>query len=255
MQDLKDYYEAIDWFLRAARLGSVAAQYQIGDIYNIYYRDGLRAVNWYRKAAQQGFWRAQVKLGDIYYDGMIVKEDVLEAVYWWSLAALNGDYHAKAILEDLYEIEKENDEDEDEDDELSQAEIKRRKDEIKKIEEVRRKIERAKTQKDSEEIPKQFFKLGEYYYSSYPHDNENLKKAFYWYSKSAEQEHAGAQCMLGAMYLEGEGVEQNYWEAVEYYHKAAMHGNGWARCRLNEMQKKGIVNQTAISKGLMTPAT
>ena len=53
------------------------------------------------------------------------------------------------------------------------------------------------------------------------------------------------------MYLSGEGVEQNYIEAIEYYRKAAMQGNNTAQCKLNEMYKKNIVTIDAIIGGVI----
>ena len=48
------------------------------------------------------------------------------------------------------------------------------------------------------------------------HLDENDKKAVHWYRKAAEQGYAEAQFNLGLAYDNGEGVEQNFEEAVAW---------------------------------------
>ena len=59
-----------------------------------------------------------------------------------------------------------------------------------------------------------FFEQGDKYYrgKGVPQD---FQKAAEWYQKAAEQGHAKAQFNLGVMYANGEGVSQNYEEAVK----------------------------------------
>ena len=47
------------------------------------------------------------------------------------------------------------------------------------------------------------------------------KEAVNWYSKAAEQDHPPAQLFLGLMYANGQGVERDEKEAVKWYSKAA----------------------------------
>lgn len=108
---------------------------------------------------------------------------------------------------------------------------------------------KTSSKQNPEVIRKQFFELGEKYYSY--SNYEDFKKAFYWYKESAELGFAQSQYILGNMYLSGEGVEQNYIEAIEYYRKAAMQGNNTAQCKLNEMYKKNIVTIDAIIGGVI----
>ncbi|MCA6073214.1 MAG: sel1 repeat family protein, partial [Endomicrobium sp.] len=42
-----------------------------------------------------------------------------------------------------------------------------------------------------------------------------------WFQKSADQGNVNAQYNLGVMYANGEGVQQNYKEAVNWYQKSA----------------------------------
>jgi TPR repeat protein len=50
---------------------------------------------------------------------------------------------------------------------------------------------------------------------------ENLKTAAKWYKKVATQGHPQCQSMLGSMYDDGEGVEEDKAEAVKWYKKGA----------------------------------
>ena len=60
-----------------------------------------------------------------------------------------------------------------------------------------------------------------------------------WYRKAAEQGNAAAQYNLGYCYQYGQGVEQNYQEAVKWYRKAAEQGNAAAQCNLGICYYKG----------------
>ena len=68
---------------------------------------------------------------------------------------------------------------------------------------------------------------------------QNYGKAFEWFEKSAEQGNAGAQNNLGVMYDRGEGVEQDYAKAFEWYEKAAEQGDADAQYNLGVMYKRG----------------
>ena len=51
-------------------------------------------------------------------------------------------------------------------------------------------------------------------------------QAALWFPKAAEQGHVGAQCNLGVLYDEGQGVPQNHTQAAAWYRKAAEQGLG-----------------------------
>jgi len=55
----------------------------------------------------------------------------------------------------------------------------------------------------------------------------------------AELGHAEAQTLVGAAYLEGSGVTQNYKEAAEWFHRAAELGNSTAQYNLGVMYDNG----------------
>ena len=72
---------------------------------------------------------------------------------------------------------------------------------------------------------------------------QNYEEAVKWYRKAAERGYYMAQCNLGIMYESGTGVIQDYKEAVEWYRKAAVQGYCIAQCNLGLMYEfgKGLV--------------
>jgi TPR repeat protein len=68
---------------------------------------------------------------------------------------------------------------------------------------------------------------------------QDYAEAMQWYSKAAEQGHAGAQNNLGWMYERGRGLTQDYAEAVKWYRKAAEQGYAKAQYNLGQMYNQG----------------
>jgi TPR repeat protein len=64
------------------------------------------------------------------------------------------------------------------------------------------------------------FETGLKYYN-----NGNYKKAVKWYRKAAEQGVAEAQCNLGNMYINGEGVKQDLSKAKMLFGQSCDNGN------------------------------
>ena len=60
-------------------------------------------------------------------------------------------------------------------------------------------------------------------------DGASPQRALIWCRKAAVQGHAGAQRMLGQMYLEGDGVMQDDDTAREWLQKAAASGDSAAQ--------------------------
>lgn len=61
-----------------------------------------------------------------------------------------------------------------------------------------------------------------------------------WYRLAEEQGDVNAQCNLGNMYSNGQGVPQDYAEAVKWYRLAADQGFEEAAKRLEELEKSGF---------------
>ena len=53
---------------------------------------------------------------------------------------------------------------------------------------------------------------------------QDYAQAVFWYRKAAEQGYAMAQNNMGIMYDNGRGVDQDYDQAVNWYRKAAEQG-------------------------------
>ena len=69
---------------------------------------------------------------------------------------------------------------------------------------------------------------------------QDYSKARDWYEKAAKQGDANAQYNLGAMYHQGQGVKQDYSKAREWYEKAAKQGDAEAQCNLGAMYEFGM---------------
>ena len=67
---------------------------------------------------------------------------------------------------------------------------------------------------------------------------QDYKQAVYWYTKAAEQGYADAQYNLGYMYANGQGVPQNFKLAYVWDSLAAEQGNQTAIKNRNEDVKK-----------------
>ncbi len=58
-----------------------------------------------------------------------------------------------------------------------------------------------------------------------------------WYRKAINQGYALAQTSLGLMYGKGQGVSQDYRQAVKWFRKAAAQGEVLAQARAEPLQK------------------
>lgn len=65
---------------------------------------------------------------------------------------------------------------------------------------------------------------------------QDYAKAAEWFALAAEQGEIEAQYTLGYIYLNGEGVEQDLDKAVEYYQLAADQGSEDADAKLSELE-------------------
>ena len=68
---------------------------------------------------------------------------------------------------------------------------------------------------------------------------QDYVQAVAWYRRAAEQGHAGAQSNLGVMYSGGWGIPENDVEAVKWYRRAAEQGHAGAWYNLGVMYNNG----------------
>ena len=67
---------------------------------------------------------------------------------------------------------------------------------------------------------------------------QDYKEAVKWYAKSAEQGDAMAQCQLGGCYYNGIGVDKDEKEAVKWYTKSAEQGDEISKEMLERLKSK-----------------
>jgi hypothetical protein len=85
-----DEAQAVQWYLKAANHGHVAAQTNLGARFasgSGVAADLTQAVQWFRRAAEKGDPSAQFNLGVLYANGQGVAQDPAEAYVWLALAA------------------------------------------------------------------------------------------------------------------------------------------------------------------------
>ena len=82
------------------------------------------------------------------------------------------------------------------------------------------------------------YNLGEMYYHG-EGVHQDYKQAVKWFTKAAKQGHAKAQYNLGVIYRQGDGVQKDYKQAVKWYIKSAEQGHAKAQHNLGLMYKQG----------------
>ena len=175
-----DKDEALLWFLKAANQGNAEAQYCVGICYmsgNGVTKDCTEAVKWFERAAEQGEPKAQFKLGYCYEHGNGVGVDLDKAIDLYFMAASRGHFWAISRIKSLYCFSGEFD------------------------------IRASKAFKGD---VKSQFEIGMLY-----HQGGQMKEAARWYRMAAEKGYAEAQSNLGFIYGSGDGLPQDYDEAVK----------------------------------------
>lgn len=102
--DMDGAYEA---YSRAAELGYTDAQYNLGRMLIMQFKEYDKAFNWILKAAEKGDVDAQQQLGEMYYDGQGVEKNIAKAIEWLTRAAEKGDVYAQNKLGMIYQEKKE----------------------------------------------------------------------------------------------------------------------------------------------------
>ena len=102
----KDYWEAAEWYRKAAEQGDALAQHYLAMMYINGQKDGpvekcAEAAKWLRKAAEQGVETAQFVLGVLYFKGEGVPKNYVESYAWLLLAKANGDKKAIEAVSNL----------------------------------------------------------------------------------------------------------------------------------------------------------
>ena len=95
----------------------------------------------------------------------------------------------------------------------------------------------AKVEKYIRKLAKAQYMVGTLYYSGQGVE-QDYTEAVRWHTKAAERGYVDAQFNLGVMYYFGLGVKQNYAEALRWYTKAAEKGNDYAQYWADRVTKK-----------------
>ncbi len=191
-----EYEMALKEWQTLAEQGNPKAQLALGIMYvqgKGVPQNATEAVRWYRLAAEQGDSEAQEKLGVMYEHGEGVP-DYSQARNWYLRAAEQGRVAAQSNLGTIYA-----------------AGLGVTQD----FEEASRWFHLAAEQGDA--ISQ--FNLGLIYFKEL-----NYAKSSHWFHLAANQGLAPAQSKLGLMYYKGEGLPQDYREAVRLFRLAGGQG-------------------------------
>ena len=199
------YEEAVTWFTKAADQGESNAEFVLGDCYR--FGNGLEinldtALEWYEKAAAKGHAGAQVGIGIVNHK----KERYEEAVTWFTKAADQGIADAELRLGYCYQLG-------------NGVELN--------LDTAMEWYEKAAAKGHVN---------GQVNIGIVSYKKERYEEAVTWFTKAAEQHDADAERWLGHCYRFGNGVEQNFDTALEWYEKAAAKGHAGAQYGI------GIVN-------------
>ncbi len=195
----KNKKKAVQFLEKAANLGY---QFEVADIYEYKIHDLKKALKWYIKASENGCSDSQEALGEIYEFGRGVTIDYKEALKWYNKAIENGSVYAEFRKGIFYYFGR-------------AVEL-----DYKKAKELWEHVSEQKNHSISDHA-KQW--LGYLYF--YGNGVEiNFRKAFDYFKSSLDGckwHHLNSMYMIGKMYEEGLGVEQNSEHALYWYKQAA----------------------------------
>ena len=208
----QDLEKAFDWFLKSAHAGHDGAMWWLGDCY----RDGQgteedisEAIKWYEKSAELNNQYAMCKLGVLYDIGKGVSENQVLAAQWYRKSAEAGNPEAMCYLAMDYEYGVGVEQDD---------------------EEARIWYQKAADKGDADAE----CRMGEYYY-----DAGDYAKARYWYKRAADQGNGKAMNMQGVLRSSEEYGLYNESKAVEYFRQSAEAGYGWGMYNLARCYESG----------------
>ena len=102
----QDYVQAMEWFEKAADLGSSTSMNWVGYMYENgqgVEQDYAKAVEWYEKGADLGNTSSMNYIGNMYMDGLGVEQDYNQAMEWYKKSAELGNVFAMGNIAYLYE--------------------------------------------------------------------------------------------------------------------------------------------------------
>jgi len=226
----KNLNKAKKWFQFAADQGLPKAQYNLGLMYGKgkgVEKDYSKAIKWMTLAADQGNGKAQTNLGWMYETGKGVPRDTQKALSWYQLASDQGLAKAQEKLNLLLNKNKEN--------------LRERSNNSKQF--ISLKEKHPEETKDIQTTSSLHPELNEIQLkksnkiaktSETDLKTEQEQPSLISTKKAEAQIHFG----LGMRFENGEGVPQDYNEAIRWYRLATDQGHGKAQEKLNILLNK-----------------
>ncbi|MEL3900880.1 MAG: tetratricopeptide repeat protein [Treponema phagedenis] len=234
-----DKNQAFYWYTKAAEQGVAEAQYNLGWMYDNGKGTAVnkkQALYWYTKSAKQGDSFGQNNLGIMYLNGNGIAVDTDKAHHWLSMSAKQGNAMAQYNLGTIY-FEEAN---------------KRRNDrwwaKFKKYtliiinficQIITNQTDTNSNWNKAAAISKQGIDAISPFIETEENDSNDPtvydEKAFYWFTKSAKQGHAGAQYYLGLIYYNGYGTKSDKKTAAYWLRKSYANGLEEAKKTLNDL--------------------
>ena len=233
----QNYATAHKLFLELAEQGNVDAQYNLGLMYGKgkgVKKDYRKAIKWWVLAANQGNGKAQTNLGWMYEIGIGVQKDAHKAAHWYQIASNQGIAKAQDKLNLLLNKTNKN----------SQENTASSSKDISNLNTGS--VSSGKNTLDAAGyIPDAFNKIGEdtndldrLHTAINALDNKKFSTAHKLFLDLANKGIAEAQINLGMMFELGQGVPQNYDEAIRRYRIAANLGLVEAQEKLDALLNK-----------------
>ena len=229
----QDYTQAALWWRKAAEQGNALAEAHLGVAYDFGHgvpQDHTQAAAWFRKAAAQGNASAQFQLGLSYELGHGVPQDYEEAYFWLDIAASGKSEGVKQ--EDVDKLR------DDASSHLTPSDLSRVQERARKwfedhVADMQRPsaavapISAPAAVSASEDAETQFHRGT--LYETGNGVQQDYAQAVLWYRKAAEQNLAIAQYRLGVLYANGVGVPLDKSQAAAWFQKAADQGYAYAQ--------------------------
>ena len=241
----KDLNKAIEWYKTASENGNKYAMRNLANCYKSgrgVTQDAKLAFKWFKLAAENGNLTASNDLGLCYLEGRGTEKNETEAIKHFTDSATRGNNkYAQYNLGKCY---------------LNGTGVKQDKAKAKELFEkaaaqghedakkmlyefggMSEKVQELLTKANSGDSNAQY-DLATCYWNG-DGITTNLKEAYYWYKKCAEQGNYNGENALANCYNWGKGVNQNYSLAMDWYLKAAKKNHHYAQYSLGEMYEKG----------------
>jgi TPR repeat protein/uncharacterized membrane protein len=198
-----------------ASRGDLAAMHELGGIYaegsEGVEEDPAMAASWYRKAAEKGHPSSQYKYGEALYFGTGVEENECQSAKWLRLASRQGHEEAKESYND-------------------------------RVEERRLAYLLDSAEQGNGDSQ---FNLATVFYQGDQGQPVDKAQAAVWLRKAAAQGLGVAQCLLGAMHLQGDGIRQDRVEARRLLEAASAQGVTEATQLISSMEAPPVSEHPA----------